>query len=395
MLAIPLKSNQISHIESNALLNLTKLALLNISSNPLVNLPNYVINGSNLVKILLIDSNFTFNLEVEVFHNVEIKHIITHDYRLCCLSPPGSVCPAKTPWHKSCLFLLQNYQITSCFVSVSGLIFGVSLLSIVANFMTGQFNKSFSAIYIPFLLTNMLLSAYLGVLSAADIAFKSIFVTKENQWRSGSSCFVAYFLAAWFAVLNQVLFGIFTLARLMVVVKPLDTEFKRTHYVVKMVAQVCLTTLIVIFSLTLVLKFTKGELGFSLCFPFVDPSNSILQVKLGVWFLFGTEVTSLVLLIVMHASLVDSLLKSQKIIGKSKDSKDSNRGLIFQLVAITTSTILCWAPSSIIYITAYFQSIYSIDLINWTIVLITPINSVFIPIILLGTSLRAWCCAKV
>ncbi len=105
---LKLDINQMSHFESNALLNLTKLTLLNISSNPLANLRNYVVNRSKLLKVLLIDSNFTFDLEVDVFHNVEIKHFITHDCHQCCLSPPGSVCRAKTPWCKSCLFLLAK-----------------------------------------------------------------------------------------------------------------------------------------------------------------------------------------------------------------------------------------------------------------------------------------------
>ena len=81
--------------------------------------------------------------------------------------------------------------------------------------------------------------------------------------------------------------------------------------------------------------------------------------------------------------LVKRLKESQKTLGKSKSSHDSDTALIIQLTVITTSNILSWFPADGIYIAAMFLSTYPVDLILRAAVLGMPINSVMNPFVLI------------
>ena len=65
--------------------------------------------------------------------------------------------------------------------------------------------------------------------------------------------------------------------------------------------------------------------------------------------------------------------------------------MMFQFISSSTSNILCWFPANGIYLSAMFLSVYPINLVIWTTVIIIPINSVINPGVFLLTNVKETC----
>ena len=88
----------------------------------------------------------------------------------------------------------------------------------------------------------------------------------------------------------------------------------------------------------------------------------------------------------MNLLLVVPLDKSQVKLRTAEDR--SNVRLILQLLTVTTTNIVTWIPSNIIYLSSLYMSRYATDLILWTIVTVTPINSLINPVIFFVTDIK-------
>ena len=61
--------------------------------------------------------------------------------------------------------------------------------------------------------------------------------------------------------------------------------------------------------------------------------------------------------------------------------KKANSTVIFQIITLTVSNIICWIPSGIIYLTSTFSDKYPINIASWVQIVLTPINSIIDPIV--------------
>ena len=53
--------------------------------------------------------------------------------------------------------------------------------------------------------------------------------------------------------------------------------------------------------------------------------------------------------------------------------------MIFQIVLITGSNIVCWVPSGIIYILSALSYKFPVEILLYTTIYITPVNSIVNP----------------
>ena len=60
-----------------------------------------------------------------------------------------------------------------------------------------------------------------------------------------------------------------------------------------------------------------------------------------------------------------------------------------QIFIVTVSNILCWIPSGIIYLVALFLKKYPVNLIIWSTIAVTPINSVINPVVFIVANFRS------
>ena len=136
----------------------------------------------------------------------------------------------------------------------------------------------------------------------------------------------------------------------------------------------------------IVFKETVKQLPTSLCSPFIDPSNSILLIKvitIGIGILqLGTSI----LICLIYCLLVKNLIKTQQTLNRSVSFNKFN--LITQVLIVTSSNLICWIPSNIIYISTLFMLKYPTDLLIWTTIAVTPINSITNPLVFVVSTLK-------
>ncbi len=88
------------------------------------------------------------------------------------------------------------------------------------------------------ILTHKMSLLYFCAIWMADIHFKETFLLTEELWRSSVGCLGAFHLVFWFSIQIQLALIFLSLSRLMVVIHPLDTRFKRTKFAVNSISVV-------------------------------------------------------------------------------------------------------------------------------------------------------------
>ena len=386
--ALILNDNYITFIERGAFYNISNLKFLNLSNNPLLNLPENVLKDLIQFKLL-----FIVNVKLLYIHKHSLREslinvIITSDFHLCCIISDQTLCPTFKPWYISCSDILPKISMKLFFVTVSSLIILLNNISILLHSLHRKTKKTYSMIVVSINVNDILCGAFLGCICITDIILKGKFSVKEKLWRSSPLCFTAFGIILWFTLLTQFVMIFLSLSRLMVVIHPMSTKFKKIKFILKSLVLAYIFTFLLGLLLTLAFKYTHKNVPIHLCLPFVDPSDSFLMIKVITWFVALSQTASSVIILIMHALLVKILKDSKRHERISKPSDDSS--LIVHLIVITTSNIISWIPANGIYITAMFLPTYPTDLIIWTTVIGLPLNSVINPFIFIIASLRKY-----
>ena len=376
----------IKSIGKNCFYNPTKLRYLNVMNNPIIQLHSHFFIKISHLMIFSIDNIDLLDIHPQAFDASKINLISTTDYHICCMAPINTVCMAFKPWFIACSDILPSFSMKLLYTTVSIMIFFLNFVSIILQIRSYKSSKSFSLIVISINGNDILCGIYLSYVWIADLSFGDSFKAKEESWRSGILCMTAFTTALIFTVLTEILLFLLSLSRLMVVIFPLNTRFRETLFIVKLL--VILTLFSVFFSILIALNFksTNNSISTSICLPFLDPTNSHLIVKFIVWFTVVTQMATSIGILIMHCLLLSELRQSKTKIQKSKT--DNNLPLIIQLIMITISNILCWFPTGCIYVTAMFSATYRIDLVIWATVFGLPINSILNPFIFIVTTVK-------
>ncbi len=390
---VELQHNQISSVSSSSFRNLTSLKFINLAENCLSKLPLKFIHHKEVpFKLIYLSlKNSTFNdIETNFFQSFTSKYIEATDYQVCCIAPPTAQwCSAKKPWYRSCEDLLPNQSLRTIFIVVSASTLTVNVISIITHALSTKFQKTFRATVISLNSNDFLIVVYLGIIWICDLVLSGKFLVNDQWWRSSVFCFGAFSVLIWFNLSSQLSLIFLSLSRLMVVLHPMDTEFKKLRFVVQWI--VALEGLSVLVSLTvaLVAAFVFKEVPLTLCLPFVDPTKQVAMIDAMAWLTAISQLATTIAVLVMHVLLVNKVVESGKNLNKS-GGEDSNTALIVQLLLITISNIICWFPANVIYVLALFLESYQTELITGTAVGITPINSVFNPCVFIGFAIRKY-----
>ena len=381
--SLNVNGNLIEYLGQHCFYNLTKLRYLNVMHNPLIQLHSHFLMKLSLM-IFSIDNISLLDIYPQAFDGSKIVFISTTYYHICCMAPINTVCKAFKPWYIACSDILPSLGMKLFYSSVSVIIFILNILSIILQISSYKANKSFSLIVISINGNDILCGMYLSYVWIADLYFSDSFRVKEESWRSGILCLTAFTTALFFTVLTECFLILLSLARLMVVIHPLNTRFKETQFIVKLLIIFMFFSVFFCVFIALIFKSTNYAITISICLPFLDPTDSQLIVKFIVWFTVVTQMATSVGILIMHCLLLNELTQNK--VQKSKAG--NNLPLIIQLIMITVSNILCWFPTACVYITAMFSRTYPIDLVIWTTVLGLPINSILNPLIFIVTTVR-------
>ncbi len=387
--SLSLAHNDISNIGSDSFVNLPSLSVLDISNNPLAHLPHSFIRGSPHLKILSALNLSLLEIDVTALSNIAEAAIKTTDFHLCCLSPSKSHCTAVIPWYISCTNIFQQRSMRIICLVAPLVILVLNNMSILAHTCNKVARKPFAAFVVANNLNNIVLCFHYGIIVGADVSFDGLFVVKEKWWRSGIVCFLAFQLYVFYSLFDQLDQVSLSLSRLMVVIYPMHTKFKRCSFVIK----ICLVMLLSIFVLslfaTIIVALLERTVPTGLCLPFLDPTNSVTVIKILTSLTVFSQSSVCSAILALHTLLVYNLLQSQISVETLTLSKKSKNAPLFaQLVALTMSSMVCWIPVNIAQVTAMNVPRHPTKLVVWMTITVAPLNSVVYPLVLGGVSLK-------
>ena len=383
-----LNNNKIEFIALFAITNLTNLLFFNLSNNPICNFPWTLLKYSQRI------SSFgAVNLNLTVINlnsrNEIIKVIDTDSYHLCCVAS-YIVCLADRPWFAQCSYLLPSKTLDIVFILVSCLITFLNIESIVLHLLTWKANKVFSVLVISLNVGNLVCASYFWIIWISNFIIEQRFLTTEETWKSFPICLLSFGCVLLFTFLNQLLQISLSLSRLMIVIHPLYTKFKNLDFILKLIFYIFIVSSFVTISVCIFLIATGANVTNNLCLPFIDPSDSILPIKILTWFVVTTQSTTSMIIMLMHISIYNHKEQFSKILRKSEVNDNFDAPLIMQLIIITLSNFLSWFPANSIYVLAMFLPSYSIGMVMWTIVFVMPTNCIVIPTVLNIMAVRKW-----
>ncbi len=382
---VVLNDNEIQRVESESFTDMPQLKHLGLSNNGMTFIDSHVATKCPMLKMLSVGQN-AFD-DLDVFRKLSIKYILTDKYYICCLVPENTTCIADRPWHVSCADILPTQPLKIVFKTNSLFIFIVSCLCFAIHVLMRNTGQVFCLTVGCFNVSDLLCSIFLIILWAIDLQHAVAFAAKEEWWRSSFGCFTVLFLSLLYVLLNQLVFILLSLTRLMVVLHPIDSDFKRVSFVGKSLGVVFVCAFIISVIVTVNVAAWEKAMSTSLCSCFEDPTDSSLSVQVVVWFLSVFQPLATVGIILMHIGLVYNLFQSQKNIQKSK-SKDSNVAMVVQLVTTTVTNILCCFSTSAVFLSALLLPKYPLKMTSWTIVSPLPLNSLICPTVFIVVSLR-------
>ena len=372
---VKLNSNNIFKIDSNSFSTLPNLRFLNLSNNFIASLPSNIFYQVNNISNLMFKRNDFKFISFQAFFNIEIKRLEFTKYLVCCVVPLSTDCiyPYK-PWYTTCSQLLPNSEVRISIGIISIALIAINISCLLIHCFSFKQSKSFTVLIIAINLNDLLCTTYLSLLFLADNYFGKHFSGYEQTWRGSSICFLLFFFSLSFSLTSPFLLSILSFSRIMIVLFPFDSKFKDAVYNLKIVVNMC--TLLIIFSLvtTLITRFLLRELPITLCLPFIDPTNSFVTFKIITWVVVIVQLLASIIVIILYLKL----LKWQKMSPHLSNipRQKSYFSMIVQLTTISFSNVLCWFPSTIVFMSSLFVAQYPIEMIVWTTVVIMPINSV-------------------
>ena len=387
--ALNVNNNLIRYIEEQSFTKLPNLKFVNLSNNDILNVPQFIFLNTHKIDIISIKNNPLISIHEHAFQNIQVKLIESTSYQICCIANLKAKCNAKKPWYISCSDLLSTNTKKLIYVLMSFCILFINTLSIFSHVISrGKSNTTYFITVVSVNMTDMICGLYLCVIRIADLYFKGKFISHESHWRSSVLCFVAFSMFLWFSIVTSFILLFLSLSRLMVVVYPLSTKLRNTRSIFKSLLAIILVSMSVSIVLTFLMKFTQNKLPVNLCLPFVDPTNSIVFIKIITWCIAVIQVIISIVILASHSFLVKNLRQYHKEMSLNKNKENSGKNIIIQLTLITVSNIICWLPTNIIYLSSLFLPRYPTDLVIWTTVLVTPLNSVINPTDFAVTLLR-------
>ena len=180
------------------------------------------------------------------------------------------------------------------------------------------------------------------------------------------------------------------LSRLMIVMYPLDSNFKKRNFLIKCLILIysLVTTLVMAFILTF--RHLYFHVPFRLRSPFIDPTYSTVMLTVATSVVVCFQFIVYFLNIILNSKTVLELNSSKEKVQFKGNHDHTVASLVTQFYILTLSSTLSWIPSGIIFLICMFIEAYSIVIVTWVVLTVSSVNSVTNPIVFIVTTVRKW-----
>ncbi len=335
----------------------------------------------------------------DIFNHLTLSRLETDNFRICCLVTERSICSVSIPWYFSCGDLLLGAEIKISFYIVYCTIvlgnFALLIIQIVKHSLhRKEMNSAFSPVQIAVNMIDMSLSVPFMIVWVADLLYENNFWSKSAKWSHSIFCFMVFGCFLFYNLASPVMLVLSCIIRLRVVVKPLSSNFKYKHFIVKWVVSLVLlsiiwSTLSTILTKYAELDFSEKCMSLSICSPFVDPGKTITMSRILTICATLVQIITCTGIAAMYYHVYNFIKKSEEATQNPGAKRQSdNIYLKIHLSILVITNFICWLPCCVVYITTMFLSIYPIPLVLWTTATIMPLNAIVNPSVETITTLR-------
>ena len=281
---------------------------------------------------------------------------------ICCITPERINCRAPTFWHSSCFNVFPNGIIRYCclFISLITVTLNLTFFVINATFVvkSGKCNL-FTLISCSINVDYSLFGIYLMLLWIEDRYYEKYFYIDHSTWNNNILCQIAFISILNFSLLEPYHLSLLSLARLVVVLNPLNSHFMLPSFILKCILGGSLPVVLIVLGILIIFQ-NKQIMVSSLCCPYVDPSDSVFEVKLITWFVLCIQLAVLVFIFSTHIFLI-AYLNSQQKDKTIKIIKDVNwyKSVTHQLLVTTCSNLISWITPAVVFVSALHLPKYS------------------------------------
>ena len=381
-----LDNNLINVIHNEGFKNVPNLKVLTLANNFLNSIQNSMFQ--HLLNLLIFSiTNNPLSLKHGTFNNVKMRYVISDSYQICCIVPSTISCNATPPWYISCSTLLPTFSMRLLLAIVVCLILFLNLMSLVLQ-LKAEYLCTFHLVIISINLTDMICGLYLMMLLLADGIFQENFIGNESKWRVSIPCYVILTLSLMFSIQSPLAISLMSLSRTIVVISPFSSVIHERNFIRKILIGFQVILIIVSSLIVIILKERIQNVPTSLCSPLIDPTNSVIEMKALIILVAIFQSLASFFIATTYTILLRTIFRSLSEIEIKKSKSQSLVFLLLQLVTVTLSNLLSWIPSNIVYLSSLFISLFSIDLLIWTTIAVTPINSIINPLVFICTVVR-------
>ncbi len=384
------KCNQISHIGSNAFRKNNHLFLLNVEDNIITDMGENVFNPVSSLPLLLISNNTLPKNVISKFQlaQVSVKSLVTDSTALCCFAAHVYTCVQKSAWYFHCGRLLKSLDTAIIFGIVLVTVLNVSLLftNLQSDYSERKKFSPYTMILNTLSVSYLLTSCCFILQVSYDSKYGNDYVYFVKKWKTSFNCKFSVHTILMCNLLTLCTHIFLAVSRMIVVIHPVETKFKKPKFVSCSLAAIFLACLVIALGASSALTYTS--VPGVLCSPYDDPTKSVLVVYIVVVFTLIFQVCSLFLISGCFMLLIGGLKKSQKATDTTNRTK--NTSIISQLVALVALHFCAWIPPSNTFLVCLFLSSYHLDIPTWALLVGLAVDAIGDPILFLSVSLKAY-----
>ncbi len=361
-----LRNNNINLLYNNTFYGLVALFHLDISYNSLTSLSGKFFTPLSSLKKLNLKKNqiTTFS---NMFTNTKMALLLTDNPIVCCYTDQKVTnCSAKPTYLSSCKDLLSSKPMKFLIWIIGVFSFIMNATNVVVRLSPYYQRSPVDYNIISIAISDALLGLYLILLGSADIYFIGKFAGYQSSWRKSWVCNVAatlYLFSSLSSITNLVALSII---RYVLIRFPFYYKITLSRKIRKWVISkfVCL-----VFGTTALVQIYFVFYGFS-------PNFICLLVSFGETniFLMVTTIIISSLQVIAPIIIVINFHNMSQMMKKSEFGKYP-RQLPPQIIIVIFSNVLCWVPSSIIFLIPLSGYKMSAPVMAWNVILVIPINS--------------------
>ena len=394
--SIIIKNNQLMHIEERTFINISRIVSIDLSVNKLQRIPAFIFVNVFHIGLLNISNNPLTQIDMYMFKSLVIVNILTSVPSVCCVKPRGSMCSALPAKPATCTKLLPQTAMKIILPVLTLMLLVLNAIPCFSFFLqfgmqvknmeeTGTVHKAYHMLVSSVSVGNLIYGIKLVIIWTADCYYAETFFIKESFWQNNNFYLLAYTISMLFNLIVPYFLSLMSLARLMIVLYPLTSQFRTSGFMFK---QIFIGFLIAV-SMSLVASAVNGleagKLAENFCSPFMVLLNRGRQRKTLNLTLLFFQFLCIILNATANLKLLQEINKPSDTVKISDLKKRRQRNLYRKVTVLFGTNCLLWIANTTVYLLGLYISNLSSSVLIWTFILISPLNSIANPLIFIFT----------